>query len=461
MDGFKHDFSGFGDEVLTKGYRMQKVCPLSLVVNCRHMSRIERIGNHFYRVLRDQEGEAIDERAEMNKDYQDLQLRFAEAAAGKANIPLAEAVFKYTMFPWRIGVRTAQDAAQSDIWQKFVKELASLSKHSDRIDLVHKLLTQRSRKSEELAGHEFGCFSLDPVGEDGVVHMHFVNKDRDDMSPLDETRHERNMKDLTALFQYVSDHYPHAKTVYGRSALFGSKAFQKLMPLEYIASCKEVASNKLFQGTARWGQFLDFKGQVKPELKEEFLKNLENLDVKKLWEAFPRPAFEGNAEIKHFYNFYDIDTTSPEKRELLALERTGQFVFHGSGEDLSILEPHQAIDDERGPDGLPAVFASPMAEYAIFMAIVSRKNCPLGSKSNTGTRTESDGTVHLEFGATQATLDQLQESATGWVYVFNKSEFRQREGGAAEYMSHAAVRPINKIKVAKRDLPTNIRIIAA
>src|SRR5690349_1422213 len=113
---------------------------------------------------------------------------------------------------------------------------------------------------------------------------------------------------------------------------------------------------------------------------------------------------------------------SPEKKELLELEATGEYVFHGTGEDVAQLEPRQAIDTKSGPDGPPAVFASDRAEYAIFMAIVNGQNCGGSSQSSVG------GTATaLRYSMTQETHDRLRESAEGWVYVFPKAGFERRD----------------------------------
>ena len=148
---------------------------------------------------------------------------------------------------------------------------------------------------------------------------------------------------------------------------------------------------------------------------------------------------------------------SPEKQKLLDLESTGNYVFHGSDGEIEEFEPRQAhnfIDGENHPDGDPAVFASSVAEYAIFMAIINKTNCSKGHRSSSGT---TNGIT--TYKATQDTLDQLKEDSSGWVYVFNKDEFENRKEGGVEYTSFANVRPIEKIKVSKIDLPSDIGII--
>ena len=65
-----------------------------------------------------------------------------------------------------------------------------------------------------------------------------------------------------------------------------------------------IESGDRFQGMARWGQFLDREGNVKPELKEIFLRNIARLNADTLWEAFPLPSFRVRAPIDVFYECY-------------------------------------------------------------------------------------------------------------------------------------------------------------
>lgn len=159
-------------------------------------------------------------------------------------------------------------------------------------------------------------------------------------------------------------------------------------------------------------------------------------------------------------------TISLERQELLRLENEFDadgkciYVFHGSDADVDQLDPRQAVDVVRGPDGEPAVFASDKTDFAIFFAIMNKTNCPKGSRTRAGAEVDDEkGTAELKFGATQETLDQIQDDASGWVYVFKKEDFNQRPDGGVEYTSKKPVEPFKKVKVFKRDLPENVEII--
>lgn len=147
---------------------------------------------------------------------------------------------------------------------------------------------------------------------------------------------------------------------------------------------------------------------------------------------------------------------SPAKQELLKLQQTGEFVFHGTHKDLVEFAPQQAFNydsEKQIVDGELAVFASGYAEYAIFMAIITEENCPEGYWSGAGVTNGS-----LSFNATQKTLDQLTDSAQGWVYVFDKADFEKRDDDNVELVAYHTVKPIKRISVRKGDLPENMAV---
>lgn len=141
--------------------------------------------------------------------------------------------------------------------------------------------------------------------------------------------------------------------------------------------------------------------------------------------------------------------------KLRQLEREGRYLFHGSGSKLAELTPRQAYDvvnGERLPDGAPAVFATQFVDYALFMAIINRLTCSAGLRSSCNFK---DG--KLVFGASSATLAQLDGGATGYVHVLDKASFIQRND--FEWKSHSPVVPTAVIQVQRTDLEMEISII--
>lgn len=155
---------------------------------------------------------------------------------------------------------------------------------------------------------------------------------------------------------------------------------------------------------------------------------------------------------------------SPEKQRLIELEKTGEHVFHGTVSDEAVgrFEPRQAynyIDGVQVPDGMPAVFASSIAEYAVFMAIVNSRNCPKGCRSGVSVNSGPFRKTEIAFTATKETLSQLRDDAHGYVYVFKRADFKKREDGGEEFVSHEHVAPVERVRVSRRDLPEKIEFI--
>jgi hypothetical protein len=138
---------------------------------------------------------------------------------------------------------------------------------------------------------------------------------------------------------------------------------------------------------------------------------------------------------------------------LREMEKTGEYVFHGSSSEVEVFEPRQAynrIDEVDVPDGRPAIFASSKLNYALFMAIVNKKNCPKGFRSSSNGR---------EFKATRETLEQLTSQAHGFVYVFNKTDFVERGNGEEECVRHESIKPLFSYSVHFSDIDFPIQEI--
>lgn len=167
--------------------------------------------------------------------------------------------------------------------------------------------------------------------------------------------------------------------------------------------------------------------------------------------------------------YYEIAESPTRAKEILAtLEKTGEYVFHGTHADVAKLDPRQATDVERGPDGVPAVFASQCIDQSIFHAIFNKGNLTNDADpTEAGATVTTDGSgkiqgIQLQFAATEKTLNMLTPESAGWVYVFKKSDFMQRldSGGneTIEFVSETPVEPVMKIRVFRGDLPRNIII---
>lgn len=240
----------------------------------------------------------------LDPDYFDLQLKFAGVVAAKADVDLAHAVFTHTNLFMRLsfGTRLELDEAHPG-WRAFVGDLVAAR---DKTAHAYQAYLDAPPAPTTIA-IPFGCFSVDPVGADGVVHFHFGSKEQADVSPLSSERMAARRDELRALFAYVRAAWPHAKSVAGNSWLYHFASYRRLFPESYGESRAVLRHSAAIQGSSRWGQFLDFRGRVLRDVRDNFLKNLIHIDAAHLCDAFPIPTYRTQAPIADFYEFLALD----------------------------------------------------------------------------------------------------------------------------------------------------------
>ncbi|MFO1107914.1 MAG: hypothetical protein U1E61_01885 [Bradyrhizobium sp.] len=236
------------------------------------------------------------------RDFFDLQLRFAEAIAEKTATPIAEAVLRYTNFHRRFGLGDITADEPHSSWHGYAQELMRCGSHDARARWTQAFYAQSPDERLSFPDHLFGCFYFHASKDSEIVRLHFYNRDL--LGPLSESRAEERRRELVEMFAYIRRRFPHVERVEGRSWLYGTAAYCRLFPEDYVRSRAPAEHDKGFQGMSRWGQFLDHNGKVKPALQETFLLNLACLDTGKLWQAFPLPSFRVGAPIQFFHAHY-------------------------------------------------------------------------------------------------------------------------------------------------------------
>ena len=246
-------------------------------------------------------------RAERLRDYFDLQLCFAEAVAATAALPLADTVARYTNFYRRFGLGVWHDASIAPEWHTYTAHLLTLETHDQRVAWTQAFFAQSPQEHLPPGRLQFGCFGCDLPDADGRVRIHFTNHDTDGIGPLSRTKIAQRMHELHVMFTYVRHTYAAAKAVRGGSWLYNLDAYRRLFPPVYGESRTVQEGTGHLQGMSSWGQFLDYREGVKPALRAQFLARLTQLNMHRLWEAFPLPTYNTQAPIQAFYDWYQID----------------------------------------------------------------------------------------------------------------------------------------------------------
>jgi len=151
-----------------------------------------------------------------------------------------------------------------------------------------------------------------------------------------------------------------------------------------------------------------------------------------------------------------IEKIGKNREELLALEKEGKYVFHGSPNIIEVIKPHQAggHSDTTGKwelDGKkPAVFASPYADCAIFRALI------YGKEFENSIGIDNDN--QLNFTASRELIERAK-NRTGRVYVLDKTKFAPATFRGMDYKIEKSITSLKVIEVTYEDLPGNIKII--
>ncbi len=159
---------------------------------------------------------------------------------------------------------------------------------------------------------------------------------------------------------------------------------------------------------------------------------------------------------KKTINLPPHEKVAENRAKLLDLQKSGEFVFHGSLQEIEELEPRQAynsneITHEQEKDGAPAVFATQFADIAIFRSLVNAEGVSGGSTSHFGINNDE-----LQFAATENLL-AAAKGKKGKVYVLRKSDFDVIED--MQCRAHKKVIPVEVIEVSDSDLPSGIEIL--
>jgi len=239
--------------------------------------------------------------------YFDLQLRFATAVAAAAGVPLDAVVLDYTNLHRRFGLGPPDAANLPVEWDEYATRLGDLADHGQRLAWTQAFFVRCPPEPVALPGQTvFGCFACDPPDAEGAVRIHFTNRDPPGAGPLSAGRFAARQRELTGMLIHLREVHPDAREIRGGSWLYSREAYRRLFPPEYRDSCQPLAAGGYFQGSSRWGQFLDHREALRPELGAAFLGNLAGLDPDRPWAVFPVPRFSAHAPIDVFYDYFRV-----------------------------------------------------------------------------------------------------------------------------------------------------------
>lgn len=215
--------------------------------------------------------------------------------------------------PFEVGV----GASPSEIWRRYLGRLDELPDGTARLDWTVEVYRRMAPERLPEGMIPFGAFSV-AVVEGGRVarpHLFGANLERDPVGasdrpgggsprerggPLSAANAPERRRELGAMVAYIRERHPEIERVRGVSWLYGIEAYRRLFPPAYVATREVIVGRTSFQGSSSWGQMIDHRGRVKPELRERFLEKLERLDPARPWEVFPLARWGVEAPIGVF-----------------------------------------------------------------------------------------------------------------------------------------------------------------
>jgi len=248
-------------------------------------------------------------RAERLGPYFEVQLRFAARMAELTGASLGEMALRHTNLHRRLGFGVNmpdQDGAPG--WEDYADKLQAAAGVSAQVALSQATCVSNPPEQIPLAGQTgFGCFACDRPGDDGVIRIHFFNADTDDAGgPLASGKIARRRAELKALTAHVREAHPQARLIRGKSWLYNLEAYRRLFPADYAASRAVWTGSLHLTGTSSWGQVIDSRERVRPQMRDALLANLERLDPQAPWLAFPLRVLGTEAPIDSFAAEYGL-----------------------------------------------------------------------------------------------------------------------------------------------------------
>ena len=232
----------------------------------------------------------------MLEAYFSLQLRFAERYAAAAGLPFGASIAHCTNLRRRLNLWGPAGASR---WNDLLARIGdSVGGRSDALSLCMESYENRPRLATE---RSFGCFSFDPPDTSGVLRIHFVPPENTSTSPLASANIGARVQELCALFSHVRRTERNLLSVRGVSWLYNRDAYRRLFPHSYAMSIRPVAASLHLNGSSTWGQVLNWRQEVKPDMRDALLARLDTMKAEAPWETFPLQALTATCDVAKFY----------------------------------------------------------------------------------------------------------------------------------------------------------------
>lgn len=238
--------------------------------------------------------------------YFEVQLRLARRVTELTGVPLSQSVRDHTNLHRRFGLGDNRDPV-APLWARYVDGLNQLPDLTDQVSWTQDIYRQAPEEPELAGRTRFGCFACEAPSSEGVVRIHFSNRDTDASGgPLVKAKITARRSELTTLVAHTRETCPGAVRIQGGSWLYHIEAYRRLFPPDYVASRTPWTGRITLTGTSSWGQLIDSRDNIRPNIRDALIANLETLDPAAPWRVFPFQVLSVTAPLESFYRHYGV-----------------------------------------------------------------------------------------------------------------------------------------------------------
>jgi hypothetical protein len=226
------------------------------------------------------------ERSRRLKPFFELQLQLARRVAEVTGRPVGEAVLRNTTLHRRFGLGVTS-GAPAPAWKTFADALERAPDLATQVALAQaEFLGSPDEVLPEPGRIGFGCFACDDApGADGSVRK----------------------AEVSALIAHLGAQHPDVTHIKGRSWLYNLAAYRRIFPSDYCASGRPVGPEPVnLHGNSLWGQAIDSRERVRPDVRDAIMAKLPSLDPDAPWTVFPLGVIATRAAIRSFETFYGL-----------------------------------------------------------------------------------------------------------------------------------------------------------
>lgn len=232
----------------------------------------------------------------MLEEYFALQLSFAKHYATVTDLPFGASITHCTNLRRRLNLWGPVGASR---WNEFIARIGDATNgRRDALSICLEWYEDRPRLSTK---RFFGCFSFDSPDSSGVLRIHFVPPEDTSASPLASANSEARVQELSELFSHVRRTERGVSSVRGVSWLYNLDAYRTLFPHSYVMSIRPVDVPLHLNGTSTWGQVLNWRQEVKPDIRNALLARLVTMRREAPWKVFPLQALTASSDVADFY----------------------------------------------------------------------------------------------------------------------------------------------------------------